>query len=322
MRNCFPQPESLPKNGDDGSKWIEEIGTVRADLQITALELIREFEFLSPATITDHWTTARTNLETWLATPALENLNQAKTLLRKLAEGIDSKTLIAALQAGEAQIELDPQSIGTGERVHLAIRFRRFNLNSAAARKEIMCEWRISAIGAMLQSGTPETAPSTATAPSVIPASSPLLSSPVAIGKADDMSKRTFYYREKGWDIYHYFEDFLKNCPVQVRFYFDGTPILSPSGANDPLIYSYEIDLQTENAARKKIARRDSWRRVFFETLELCAALLVPLCALAITTADQNTTGFWWQLIGLGFASDTIRNVLSGPMDSSAAKAA
>ncbi|UWZ82589.1 hypothetical protein [Occallatibacter riparius] len=316
MTSSFPLPESLPKDGDDGRKWIEEIGTVRADLQISALELIREFEFLAPAAFTDHWVRARDRLITWLATPALDNLNEARSLLRQLAEGVDPRALIEALQAGEAQIELDPQSVGSGERVRMSVRFRRPTFNSAAARREILCEWRISAQSGTLQSGTPEKAPVTTSsagdAGNSLPPASPgsVLDASETSPRSDE--SRPSYYRERGWDVYHYFESFLRSCPVEVRFYWEGKPVTVNPGSDRPLIYQYEIDLQVENASRRKSARKDSVRRVIFETFELGAVLLVPLCALAISTADQNTTGFWWQLVGLGFGSDTIRSVLSG----------
>ena len=52
--------------------------------------------------------------------------------------------------------------------------------------------------------------------------------------------------------------------------------------------------------------------RVFPEALQLGAALLVPLATLAITQAGQGSSGSWWELLGVGFGSETIRAILTG----------
>jgi hypothetical protein len=44
----------------------------------------------------------------------------------------------------------------------------------------------------------------------------------------------------------------------------------------------------------------------------MLAALLVPLTTLAITTADGAISGRWWDLVGIGFGSEAIRNILTG----------
>jgi hypothetical protein len=324
MAVCFPDLSALPAADDvDGSMWVKTIGTVRADLQITALELIREFQFLAPAQITDHWDKAMDKLTPWLATPALENLHDAQSFLRQLAEGVDAEHIIAALQSGGAQIELDPQSVGSGERVHLAVRFWSPNLNTAAARQQIICEWHFKAFEGMQQSGTPQLDlgtdddedPEAVAGSSVMKSagqpSAPTAGKGLAAPSTAPSTEDTLYYRERGWDIYHYFESVSKRCPLEVLFYFDGKPVLA-TGSNDPLLMKFVIDLEAESAARKRTARKDIMTRTLSETLELFAVLLVPLCALAVSTADQGSSGHWWQLLGLGFGSDTIRNVLSG----------
>jgi hypothetical protein len=62
--------------------------------------------------------------------------------------------------------------------------------------------------------------------------------------------------------------------------------------------------------------RKDKWERWVWrpapQALQLFAALLVPLAALAVTTAGEGASGRWWDLVGLGFGSETIRNILSG----------
>jgi hypothetical protein len=66
-----------------------------------------------------------------------------------------------------------------------------------------------------------------------------------------------------------------------------------------------------------------AWDRYFPEALQLGAALLVPLATLAVTQADQGISGRGWELLGVGFGSETIRGILTGkPQQTDAAPAA
>ena len=331
MEICFPSPDILCPQGAsrtdrsdptaakeaDASQWIKTAGTVRADLQLTALELIREFQFLAPAIITGHWGEAMASLTPWLATPAFEHLNNARSLLRQLAEGISPDDVVGALQRCEAHIELDPQEVAFGERVHLSVRFWQSNWNSAAARQEIVCEWRFKAVDGKTQSGTPEARPESegsfeASIPDKNQAKSPSAQSAQLSAPAQPL-----FYREKGWEINHYFADAGGRSPLQVQFYYQGKPVPKTPQSADPLIYPFVIPLKTES---RRTAYWEQTKRVAFESIELIAALLVPLCALAISTADKGSSSQWWQLLGLGFGSDTIRNVLSASSNSKPAK--
>jgi hypothetical protein len=48
---------------------------------------------------------------------------------------------------------------------------------------------------------------------------------------------------------------------------------------------------------------------------QLSAALLVPLATLATTTIGGGA-GNWWELIAIGFGSDTIKSILVGRQES------
>ena len=130
--------------------------------------------------------------------------------------------------------------------------------------------------------------------------------------EADKATTTPLYYREKGWEVYHYFEERKGRYPLEVLFYFKGklvmdakNPATSPSSTPTSSI--------SPPAETKGTFYWEQSKRIVFESLELFAALLVPLCALAVSTADKGSSSQWWQLLGLGFGSDTIRNVLSGP---------
>ena len=60
--------------------------------------------------------------------------------------------------------------------------------------------------------------------------------------------------------------------------------------------------------------------RYLFEASELLAVSLAPLVTLAVSTVNEGTAGTWWQLVGLGFGPETIRNVQSGKPNQAAAK--
>jgi hypothetical protein len=67
--------------------------------------------------------------------------------------------------------------------------------------------------------------------------------------------------------------------------------------------------------------RNEKFQRVLPEALQLGAALLVPLAALAVTQTGQANGGPWWDLIGIGFGSETIRDILTGSPEQSGAPA-
>jgi hypothetical protein len=263
---AFPPAEALPKETDtDGSEWIETIGLARADLQISALEILREAVFVATAGFAgERGQRAKQRLTELCTSPSAEDLAAARLLLREMAEGFETADII------QADIEMDPQSLQTEEKAHLAVRFRNPAMNTASARRSIRCLWSFSTKRA----------------------------------KATESSVSTEY----GWQIYRYFPADTAECNVSVRFYHDGEPIkVSDAETAAPLEYSKPVPL------RQPPRRRSSHvRRVAAEALPLLATLLIPIAALAVTQSDQGTTGRWWELIGVGFASETIRGILEG----------
>jgi hypothetical protein len=57
---------------------------------------------------------------------------------------------------------------------------------------------------------------------------------------------------------------------------------------------------------------REGWQRFWIEALQLGAALLAPLATLASQTVHDASATNWWQLVVIGFASDTIKGILVG----------
>jgi hypothetical protein len=285
---AFPTEDGLPKDNDpDGTQWVAAIGHTRADLQLGALEIMRDYLFLAPAaTAPDaRWGDARDRLKKLCATPSRENLVAAHALIHELEEGIDAAHILCALRADEAAIEMNPQSVQPNEKARLALRFKDPDLNSAAARRSIQCEWTFAN-----QYRKPPRS---------------------GEAKADPQT-------ERGWEIYRYFSQGVTQCDVTVRFFLKGEPVMATPTATDtpPQRLEYTRSIRPQTWSRDWNAWwTDRIEKTLPETLQLAAALLVPLATLAVTQTDQGNSGRWWELAGVGFSSEIIRGILTGKQD-------
>jgi hypothetical protein len=64
----------------------------------------------------------------------------------------------------------------------------------------------------------------------------------------------------------------------------------------------------------------ENWQRFLLEVTQVGAALLVPLATLASNTVSGGTASHWWEIVALGFASDTIKNIIVGKDSTSPTK--
>jgi hypothetical protein len=293
MESAFPSEECLPKASDpDGSQWVAAAGLTRVDLQLGALETLRDYLFLAPAVASDlRWANARDRLKVWCGTPSIENLAAARLLIDELAEGVDVDQILTALQACQASIEMSPQVVQTNEKARFALRFKDPALNTAAARRSILCEWAF------------QSQPNNSPQP-----------------EKTEARVNTNPQTEHGWEIYHYFAANVTRCEVIVRFYVNGELVnKTPVGDQQPAALEYKQTIHPQARGRDfRVAER--FERVFPEALQLGAALLVPLATLAVTQAGQGTSGSWWELLGVGFGSETIRAILTGKPEQSGAQ--
>lgn len=109
--------------------------------------------------------------------------------------------------------------------------------------------------------------------------------------------------KESGWQVY-YAPEGDKPVSIAVCFFDNGRPI---AGTAELPVYRRSLALKPTPWDWGGKAER-----FFPEALQIGAALLVPLAALAVTQSEQGTTGQWWQLIALGFNSEVIRGILTG----------
>ncbi len=286
MEACFPRASLLPKTDDaDGSKWIQSVGPVRADLQISALTLLWEFEFLAPNDPEGtRWSDYKERLVSYLATPAVGNLREARSILRQLAEGYHEPDIWAALQKGQARIVVDPAITRPNQKIRFSVLFDNTNLNTAAARGRVSCRWCFNDDSSTKRRRLRprETAPS---------------------------GSRTTSLSETGWSVHHYFEGDIDQSRVTVSFSdSEGKPVnLSPEVPEQLSPWW----IRTEKP-RPSPRGPENWSRFRIELVQLSAALLVPMATLASSTINGATATHPWELIAIGFGADTIKNILVG----------
>jgi hypothetical protein len=119
---------------------------------------------------------------------------------------------------------------------------------------------------------------------------------------------------EEGWYVHHYFEDDVVATVISVSFYdSQGKPVepgLPEVGTSTPHWARLDRSVQRSQQPEEK------WGRAWLELVQLAAALLVPLATLASTTINGGSTGHWWEIIAIGFGSDTIKSILVGRQES------
>jgi hypothetical protein len=300
MRACFPRASFLPRDGDDdGRKWIVSMGVVRADLQLTALERLKDVQFFSPNPLSEAWSHAMTRLTPWLATPSIDNLAAARRLVQQLSEPVTVEEIVEALEGGRAEIEMDPQVVAPNQTVKLSVRFLDPRLNTASLGDGVQCEWTFDApkmfdVVAWRQRRWPRWARLVQAMTSFVPSSS--VTAPVA-------------QRERGWTVHRYFEPGVEQQTLAVRFFRNGRELNIPP---DVLSGHYQKIVEPTESTSNRRESHEKWLRFGFQTVQMLAVLLVPLATLAITTTGDASSGQWWDLVGIGFGSEAIRNILTG----------
>lgn len=288
---CFPGGPLLPGTTEgerDGNKWVKSIGTVRADLQLTALQRLWDLQFLIPATSGDpnqaadpKWVNAKQELSRLLATPATDNLLAAKLLLRRLASGVSPADIVAALAGGKATIVMDPQIPVSSQRIRYHVCFLQDDLNTAVAREYVTCRWRFEdQHSSKLPRGLRALWPST-----------------------KETGVHTVAFDEEGWSVYHYFEPDVTESAIKVAFH-------DARGNEIALAEASQWTQRTIPLMPRK--RKGPWAAFGLEAVQLAATVLVPLATLVIATASGATVGHWWELIGIGFGADTLKNIIAG----------
>ncbi len=288
---AFPPPPLLPKSDDlDGSKWIQSVGPVRADLQISALTLLWEFEFLAPANNLEgtRWAGPKNRLDTYLATPAAGNLREARSLLRQLAEGYHESDIQDALKRGDATIVLDPAITRPNQKIRFSVRFNNPSLNAAAARGRVSCRWSFN---------DERSSPRATT-----------MWRWLRPWKAATKEPPTTPLPETGWSVHHYFESDIDQSTVTVSFSDSEGRSVAP-GSGTPESPPWWIHIEKPRPSRRG---PENWSRLRIEVVQLGAALLVPMATLASSTINGATATQPWDLIAIGFGADTIKNILVG----------
>jgi hypothetical protein len=118
---------------------------------------------------------------------------------------------------------------------------------------------------------------------------------------------------EEGWYVHHYFEKDVDQTTVSVSFYDSaGQPVVLQD-SDDPAQPPW---FRAVHAIRESRRPQEKWSRAMLEVFQMVAALLIPLATLAASTLTGSASTQWWELIALGFGSDTIKSILVGRQDS------
>jgi hypothetical protein len=233
----------------------------------------------------------------------------------ELAEGTSPADIVTALAKRQADIDLDPQVVNPNQTIRMTVRFRDEKLNSATARGAVRCEWRFlpPRTRALTKLKKRKDVPAQVTDHR---ADDPNKGEGMAPA-ATDLQPET----ASGFRINHYFEPDIVEQVVEARFYCKGSPVLAdntpgvppgPVSRDGSVLYRWKISPGQGSRTQPDRWERWIWRHAP-QLLGLCAALLVPLATLAITTTSGDvSSSHWWDLVGLGFGSETIRNILTG----------
>jgi len=305
MEASFPDSSLLPRKGEDGSKWVQSVGPVRADLQLSALELVWEYQFLAPTDEADSaWTGAKKSLNHLLATPTIDNLREAKSILRQLAEGVTEDDIVTALQEGNATIVMDPAIPRPNQKIRFFVRFRVVHLNTSAARELVDCRWDFLD---MHLAGYQKAARRLRDVPR-------LFSRQQQVQRALESERlKGTSLSEHGWYVHHYFEKDVAQSEISISFYDSEGKLLDLGLPKDADAGHWSRLTEPLEPSRRPT---DKWGRAWLELFQLAAALFVPLATLASTTLSGGSSGRWWELIAIGFGSDTIKSILVGRQDS------
>jgi hypothetical protein len=225
-----------------------------------------------------------------LSTPAVGNLLEATQELRQLAEGVSEDDLRNALKKGAATILMDPSIAHPDRRIRFSVEFSQPKLNKVAARRLITCHWTFDdSLRPKLSWFKRRKAdqPEQQSQDTKTQESGPHLKLP-----------------ENGWFVHHYFEKSAYQSVVTVSFHdSQGQPIV---------LEKDKAWAELTVRPRPDTRGNENWQRFLLEVTQVGAALLVPLATLASNTVTGGTASHWWGIVALGFASDTIKNIIVG----------
>jgi hypothetical protein len=98
----------------------------------------------------------------------------------------------------------------------------------------------------------------------------------------------------------------------------EGKPIVMPVADTSAASWFRKVDPPVPVQSGRQ--PQEKWSRAWREAIQLLTALLVPVATLASQSISEASIGNWWQLVAIGFASDTIKTILIGRPESATGK--
>jgi len=284
--------DSLPKefcaeDVEGFKRWMKHGASTEgdgpADVLVSALELLLYVEtIVPPGSPSTDWKREKDYLFEILLNPTTQKLFEAKEVMWRLADNVFKTDITKALEGGHAKLVVDPENPSTSQRFRISVRLLDQHLNTATARDQLECCWTLRTTFGRRRLLT--------------------------LWGRDDVVK---IRHEWGWHAFHYFESGSMSTEISVAFSSgsDSVNLTNNSGNDFP-----SITVTPTVSLRGK----EKYARTVLELAQLAAALLIPLAALATSTVNGGGDARWWTLAGLGFGTDTIKNIILGKDDTAA----
>lgn len=217
-----------------------------------------------------------------------------------------------ALKEGKAIIIIDPAVPRPNQKIRFSVRFREDHLNSAAAKDLVRCHWTFcDRHESLLQGAKRTTAKSLRDFRSILPGQPSGEAGDKPSPNEPDIPPLT----EEGWYVHHYFEGDVDQTTTTVGFYDSDGNVIDLGVPPGEVAQNHWSCLSSPVVQSRRSKEKRS--RVWLEFFQLSAALLVPLATLASTTISGGGSGHWWELVAIGFGTDTIKSILVGRQESS-----
>ena len=291
VQDMKPVFDSLPKefyaaDVDEFKKWSTGIdGTGgNADLFVSSLEYVTFAETIAtPRTVSQVWQAERDKMPDLLANVTTRKLFEVRDAQWLLAENIFKDDVKKALTAGQARLVVDPENPAENQRFRVSACLTDPHLDESTARDQLTCRWtfRTTMQGSRI------------------------------FYKPWERASVVKVKHEQGWHAFHYFENGSVSVDISIEV-FDGSAIVNLEANRGAEFPSIKVMPAPNWTFREKSAR------TILEMAQLAAALLIPLAALASSTVNGGGEGRWWTLVGLGFGTDTIKNIITGKDDTPA----
>lgn len=285
--------DSCPSPSGD---WSDR-ALFQRDLDAIRLELLRQLISLEPS---QHFTAERrTTIQQHLQSNDVEQINQARNLIRQISEAIFNSDIADSVSNREWDIWFEPDQATDQDVISISFRFRKDPLNRASARENFQCFWRTR------QSDRPSPVHRPSgfwrNLPKSLKSWRPVVQSDtettLEMTAATGVNEKDRY--ESGWDVQL----------VPTRGQLEIAPIVIHNGA-EVLVEPGKIRPTPQLDVKARMTTQTPVARALRGLVDAGVTAIVPVLTVAVTQANGSGDQPWTTLIALGFTSQAIRAVI------------